>query len=399
MQDITERRLLEEQLRQSQKMEAIGQLAGGVAHDFNNILAVIVMQVELLADTEGLSDEVRDAMDEIRTAAKRAADLTQQLLLFSRRQVMQPRVLDLNEVVTNVAKMLQRIIGEDVRMQISLHPQPLHTRADGGMLDQVLLNLAVNSRDAMPGGGQLRIATCERFLADEDARLLSGTSPGRYVCLHFADTGTGIAPEHLDRIFEPFYTTKEPGKGTGLGLATVFGIVKQHAGAITVESTVGVGTEFRVCLPAFAAEIEPSYERSATTAPRGGGQTILLVEDEASVRTLTRRVLVRAGYRVLEAPHGLAALEIGLQDPSEIDILFTDIVMPEGIGGRELAARLQERNSSLRVVFTSGYSADIAGREFSLKAGQIFLPKPAAIDDISEAVRKCLASPVTSSSS
>ena len=244
--DITKQRQLEEQFRQAQKMEAIGQLAGGIAHDFNNILAVIMIQTELLTTIETLPSKVHNGLEEIRAAAEGAANLTRQLLLFSRRQVMQPRELDLNQVVTSLAKMLQRIIGEDVRLQLRLHPTPLVTNADAGMLDQVLMNLAVNARDAMPGGGRLLIETTNKTIDEEFARLHPDAKPGDYACLSVTDSGSGIAPDVLLRIFEPFFTTKDAGKGTGLGLATVFGIVKQHHGWITVESEIGKGSTFRV---------------------------------------------------------------------------------------------------------------------------------------------------------
>jgi PAS domain S-box-containing protein len=390
--DITEHRQLEEQLRQSQKMDAIGQLAGGVAHDFNNILAVIMMQAELTGMAQNLPEEVREGLRQIRAAAERAANLTRQLLLFSRKQVMQSRELDLNDVVTSLAKMLQRIIGEDVRLQLHLHPRPLTIRADAGMLDQVLMNLVVNARDAMPGGGRVVIETGEKDFSAAEVASMPDASPGRHVCLRVADTGSGIAPENLARIFEPFFTTKEPGKGTGLGLATVFGIVKQHGGWITVESAVGQGTTFQVYLPALEAAAAAAAA-AARPAPRGGSETILLVEDDASVRALTRHVLERAGYRVLEAANGVEALARAEQHRDGIQLLLTDIVMPEGVSGRELAARLMAGHPKLRVVFISGYSAEIAGRELALRAGQNFLQKPAAPHELLETIRRCLDSP------
>jgi PAS domain S-box-containing protein len=388
--DITERRQLEEQFRQSQKMEAVGQLAGGVAHDFNNILTVMMMQAALTAAEDNLPGTVRDGLREIRAAAERAASLTRQLLLFSRKQVMQSRQLDLNEIVTGLTKMLQRIIGEDVRLQLNLHPRPLLTRADAGMLDQVLMNLVVNARDAMPGGGRLFIETSEKTFTAAEAVAIPDAAPGRYVCLRVTDTGCGIAPENLSRIFEPFFTTKEPGKGTGLGLATVFGIIKQHNGALAVESEIGKGTTFRLFLRADVVTAKSRAETTVQTPPRGGTETILLVEDEPSVRILTRVVLERAGYHVLEAAHGIEALKIWDQATVKIQLLLTDIVMPEGIGGRELAARLRQRTPGLRVVFTSGYSADIAGRELTLQVGENFIQKPASPHLLLETIRRCL---------
>ena len=388
--DITREKQLEEQFRQSQKMEAIGQLAGGVAHDFNNILAVIMMQAELMALDEQISKETREGLRQIHLAAERAANLTRQLLLFSRKQVMQSRIVDLNEIVTSLTKMLQRILGEDVNLQLNLSSRPMLVRADGGMLDQVLLNIVINARDAMPGGGRLIVETAEETITAATAASCPGLAPGRHVCLRVTDTGSGIAPELLPRIFEPFFTTKEAGKGTGLGLATVFGIVKQHNGSILVESKIGTGTTFKILLPAAAEAEAVLVQGAARPKPRGGTETILLVEDEKAVRMLTRVVLERQGYQVLEAAHGVEALQIWEQHSGPIHLLLTDIVMPEGISGRELATRLQERNARLRVIFTSGYSAEIAGRELALLPGQNFIQKPSAPLEILETVRRCL---------
>ena len=388
--DITGRRRLEEQFRQSQKMEAIGQLAGGVAHDFNNILGVIMGNADLARADLGPAHPGRECLDEIGAAAERAAGLTRQLLLFSRRQVMEPRLLDLNEVVTSLTKMLQRIIGEDVQQQLHLHSRPLTVHADAGMLDQVLMNLVVNARDAMPGGGRLVIETTERELTAADAAAIPDAAPGRYACLRVTDSGCGIAPADLARIFEPFFTTKEVGKGTGLGLATVFGIVKQHGGALQVESEPGRGTAFQILLPAATAADESVAEKAAKPKPRGGTETVLVVEDEPSLRMLTRIILEQAGYQVLEAAHGVEALEVWERHPGPIHLLFTDLVMPEGVSGRELAARLRERYPRLPVIFTSGYSADIAGRELALQPGQHFLQKPSRPHELLETVRRCL---------
>jgi two-component system, cell cycle sensor histidine kinase and response regulator CckA len=388
--DITREAQLEAQLRQSQKMEAIGQLSGGVAHDFNNILAAMIMQTELTGMVPNLPDEVREGLRHIRAGAERAANLTRQLLLFSRKQVMQPRELDLNEVVTTLAKMLQRIIGEDVSLQLNLHPRALIIRADPGMLDQVLMNLVVNARDAMPGGGRIFIETSERNFSKEEAALVPDTKPGRHVSLCVTDTGSGIAPENLSRIFEPFFTTKEPGKGTGLGLATVFGIVKQHGGALIVESELGRGATFQVFLPATETPGKSPDALPTKPKPRGGTETILLVEDEAAVRLLTRALLERFGYRVLEASDGVEAVQTWEQNQDSIRLLLTDLVMPEGVSGHELAARLQARNPGLRVIFTSGYSADIAGLELSLQEGQNFIQKPSSPEQLLETVRRCM---------
>ncbi len=386
--DITEQKQLEAQFRQSQKMEAIGQLAGGVAHDFNNILGAMLMQTELTMMTEDLPESVREGLLQIRAWADRAANLTRQLLLFSRKQVMQAGDLDLNESVTSLAKMLQRIIGEDVRLQLSLHPTALLTHADSGMLDQVLMNLAVNARDAMPGGGWLRIATSAQTLNAEQARSLPDAAPGRYVCLSVSDTGTGIAPEVLPRIFEPFFTTKEVGKGTGLGLATVFGIVKQHQGWLTVQSELGQGTTFQVGFPACVAVTAAGPAAKAVL--RGGTETILMAEDDDAKRQLVRLTLERFGYRVVEATSGVHALALWPEHRSTVALLLTDLVMPGGVSGQQLSARLRADNARLKVVFMSGYSADLAGRELRLEPGQSFLQKPFAPQLLLETVRRAL---------
>jgi len=388
--DVTREVLLEAQFRQAQKMEAIGQLAGGVAHDFNNILAAMLMQAELAELVESLPGAARDCLREIRAYTERAAALTRQLLLFSRRQVIQPRELDLNEVVSSLAKMLQRIIGEDVRLQLHLHAAPLMTRADEGMLGQVLLNLAVNARDAMPKGGQMLIETAEKIVDESLARLNPDAAPGRYVCLIVSDTGCGIPPEVMPRIFEPFFTTKEPGKGTGLGLATVFGIVKQHHGLLKVESKPGQGVKFQIILPASTASAADPSAAVARPEPREGTETILLVEDEWVVRTLTRAILTRYGYKVLEAPNGVEALKLWHEHRGAVALLVTDLVMPEGLSGQELARRLQADQPQLKVIYISGYSAEIAGQELQLRSGENFIQKPFAPDQLLGTIRHYL---------
>jgi PAS domain S-box-containing protein len=383
--DITEQRRLEEQFRQSQKMEAVGQLAGGVAHDFNNILAAIMMQVQLAEMTPDLPEEVRQLHDDIRGSAERAAHLTRQLLAFSRRQVMQPRHLDLNEVVTSITKLLQRTVGEDIQLQLHLASTPLQVHADAGMLDQVLLNLVVNARDAMPDGGRIVIETGTTVLSGDAIRNGTELPEGRYVHLRVRDNGCGIPPELLPRLFEPFFTTKQPGKGTGLGLATVFGIVKQHRGSVDVTSSVGHGTTFEILFP--EGQVRPDLQAAPQPVARGGTETLLLVEDEPIVRMLIRAVLERAGYRVLEASTGVEALRVWEQHRDSIDLLFTDIVMPDGMNGRALAARIRSDRPGLPVVFTSGYSAEIAGRELTLEKGQTFLQKPASRSLLLETLR------------
>ncbi|HZR17417.1 MAG TPA: PAS domain S-box protein [Verrucomicrobiae bacterium] len=390
-QDVTERKCLEEQFRQAQKMEAIGQLAGGVAHDFNNILTAMIMQSELSLLSTDLPEDVREGLQQIRSYSQRAANLTRQLLLFSRRQVMQPRLLDANEVVTSLAKMLQRIIGEDVRLQLHLHPTPLMTQADAGMLDQVVMNLSVNARDAMPGGGRLLIETSERELDEEFVRLHPDTRPGRYACLSVSDSGTGIPPQVLPHIFEPFFTTKESGKGTGLGLATVFGIVKQHQGFIEVANNPTGGARFDILLP--LSEATSAQPGGAAKSPKsiGGTETILLVEDEPTVRVLTKRTLERHGYRTLEACNGEEAIAIWQEHQGEVALLLTDLVMPGGMTGQQLARRLQGDNPGrLKVIFTSGYSAEIVKRGLALQPGEHFIQKPCPPQELLEILRRCL---------
>jgi PAS domain S-box-containing protein len=388
--DITQARQLEAQLRQSQKMEAIGQLAGGVAHDFNNILAALFMQTDLMEMVEQLPEEVAEGLKQIRGDATRAAGLTRQLLLFSRRQVMQPVILDLNEVVTNLAKMLQRIIGEDVQLQLHLHAAPLFTRADAGMMDQVLMNLAVNARDAMPKGGMLRIETSGEIVTGEIARLNPEAAPGRYVCVSVSDTGTGIPPEILPRIFEPFFTTKEAGKGTGLGLATVFGIVKQHSGWIKLENRPTQGVTFRIYLPVHAGIGMEAGRNDAKLKPKGGSETILLAEDEPRVREAICTILQRRGYQVLAAADGNEAAELAQAHRQHIALLLTDLVMPGGMSGHELARKLQATMPNLKVIYITGYSPETAGQELHLQSGENFVQKPFAMAHLLETIRRSL---------
>jgi PAS domain S-box-containing protein len=388
--DLTDNLKLEAQLRQAQKMEAVGQLAGGVAHDFNNILTSLRLQAELMGMTKNLPDGLREGLQQICADTHRAADLTRQLLLFSRRQVMQLRPLDVNEVIANVAKMLQRIIREDVRLQLNLHPAPLMTMADAGMLDQVLINLAVNARDAMPKGGWLRIETTEMTVSADGARLNPEALPGRYVGISVRDAGGGIPPEILPRIFEPFFTTKEAGKGTGLGLATVFGIVKQHQGWIKLDNRPGEGMTFHVYLPASTAKPAPPPQVVVKPKPRGGRETILLVEDEWAVRMSTRLILERYGYKVLEAADGAEGLKTWQEHRGSIALLLTDLVMPGEVGGHELGRRLEAEQPGLKVIFASGYSAEIAGKDFQLQAGEAFVQKPFITDQLLEIIRRSL---------
>jgi PAS domain S-box-containing protein len=387
--DVTQEVALETQLRQAQKMEAIGQLAGGVAHDFNNILTVIQGSASLLLNPQLKPAEKSDCSHQIIRAAERAAGLIRQLLLFGRKQVMQPVNLDLNEVVGGMTRMLKRILGEDIALRSDFASSLPPVFGDAGMIEQVVLNLAVNSRDAMPGGGRLTIATGTETLDERQAQLNPDASPGPHVWLAVSDTGCGIPPENLPRIFEPFFTTKDVGKGTGLGLATVYGIIRQHRGWITVDSEPGKGSTFRICLPAAAGaragEKPPVLQLQL---PRGT-ETVLLVEDDLPVRLLVGNLLQRCGYIVLQAESGAAALRIWREHLEKIHLLLTDLVMPDGVTGRQLARQLQSEKPDLKVIYTSGYSAE-AGEGPALIDGVNFLQKPYPSGKLAKTVRNCL---------
>jgi len=382
-----------EQLRQSQKLEAIGQLAGGIAHDFNNLLAVIGGNCEFMRGAaQGLPGEVCECLNEVSAATQRAANLTRQLLMFSRKEVMQPKPVDLNNVIVNLNKMLARIIGEDIDLQYDYASALPLVQGDIGMLEQVLVNLVVNARDAMPEGGQLFITTKHLSFDVADDPSHPEARPGAFVCVTVKDTGTGISPENLPRIFDPFFTTKEVGKGTGLGLATVYGIVKQHGGWLDVSSQVGAGCTFKILLPALeCARPVLADETPEVELPRGK-ETVLLVEDEESVRSITRRHLERSGYHVLEAGSGPQAMKIWEAAVPEIDLLLTDVLMPEGVSGRKLAQDLRGKKPSLKVIFYSGYSEDVMGEntQFLRKTNSYFLQKPCPPRNLLCAVRRCL---------
>jgi PAS domain S-box-containing protein len=389
--DITERTELELQLRQAQKMEAIGQLAGGVAHDFNNLLTAIIGHLGLLQTGRQLPPDMAESLAAIAHAAGRATNLTSQLLAFSRQQVIDIRPLDLNEIVAHHAKMLRRLLGEDIAMHLDFARERLFFNGDSGMIEQVVMNLVVNARDAMPGGGRLDIATgAERRIG----RTVEGRSgeapPGSFVRLSITDTGTGIPPEILPKIFEPFFTTKEVGKGTGLGLATAFGIVQQHQGWIEVQSDPGRGTTFTIFLPRIAAPaVATPVER--TNAPgRGRGETILLVEDEPAVRDIGIRALTAQGYRVLSASDGQSALEAWRTHRGEISLLLTDVIMPGGLSGLQLARQLQAEKPGLQVIYMSGYSREIAGKELPAEANAHYLAKPYELEDLYHLVQTAL---------
>lgn len=391
--DTTESRQIEEQLRQSQKMEAVGQLAGGVAHDFNNILTIIHGHVGLLLVDAPSPGPVRDSLCQIRAAAERAAGLTRQLLTFSRRQVANPSLVDLGEVAGNAVRMLERLIGETIALQLGELPVLPAVRADPVMVEQVLMNLAVNARDAMPDGGRLRIELHPVVFAAPEIAAHVERRPGRFVCLSVADTGMGIDPAHLPRVFEPFFTTKATGKGTGLGLATVYGIVRQHEGWIEVESRVGAGTTFRVFLPAVdgARAEPPNGAATASAAERGGaGEEILVVEDEAALRALMCAVLRGAGYRTWAAGDGREALAVWEQHRQGCRVLLTDMVMPGGLSGRDLARQLRQDRPGLEVIITSGYSLELAEHRRVPTNEYRFLPKPFQPADLLRTVRACL---------
>ncbi len=390
--DVTERRRLEEELRQVQKMEAIGRLAGGVAHDFNNLLTVIQGSAAALGATGLEPPEQEEILGQITEAADRAARLTRQLLAFSRRQAVRLADLDLNAVVLNMTRMLQRLIGEHISLtaQYAAGGAPVH--ADAGMMEQVLMNLAVNARDAMPRGGALAIRT-EAVQLDEQAAVHPRARQGRFVRLSVADTGSGIAPEHMPHLFEPFFTTKDVGRGTGLGLAAVFGIVEQHGGWIEVRSEPGTGSRFDVYLPHLGKPVASAAERRSAGEERGGHETILLVEDEPSLQRLVQRVLERQGYQVHVAGSAAEALELWAVHRDRIDLLLTDVVMPGGTGGRELAQRLQAEKRTLKVVFTSGYTDEVPGEASAVRGTAAFLEKPFEPKDVLRKVRACLDQP------
>ena len=385
--DATREMQLEAQIRQAQKMEVVGRLAGGVAHDFNNILAVIKMVVELMKTDGKAAPELLSYANDIGVAVDRAAALTRQLLLFGRKEILLPRNLDLNNSVNHMAKMLQRVLGEDIQLQFRFSPEPLVVRVDPGMLDQVLMNLAVNSRDAMPNGGKLVIETAAAEFDPETAAQTPQARAGSFVCLSVADTGDGIAPEDLPRIFEPFFTTKDVGKGTGLGLAIVYGIVQQHQGWINVSSEPGRGAVFRIYLPRLVETNAPEPELSLQSSAAGGGETILLVEDDVLVCAAMRKALSKLGYRLLVAANAVEALELWKQHRAEIQLLLTDLVMPGGINGRELAGQLLKDNPGLKVIYASGYSADVVGKDLPLQEGVNYVSKPFQIRELAQTIR------------
>jgi PAS domain S-box-containing protein len=387
--DVTREAQLETQLRQAQKMEAIGRLAGGVAHDFNNILMSILGNSDLALRRLAPGDRLHAYLEEIRLAGHRAADLTRQLLAFSRKQLFQPSVLDLNATLTNLQKMLRRLISEDIHLTLALAPDLGRTKADPGQIEQVIVNLAVNARDAMPRGGTLTLETANVELTE--ALLSHGEEipPGRYVMLGVRDTGVGMTPEVKAHLFEPFFTTKPKGKGTGLGLSTVYGIVKQSGGYIEVESEPDQGAFFRVCLPRVDEAAEATGPGAAIGELRRGNETVLIAEDDDTVRHMTSAVLKECGYVVLTASRGAEALELARRHPGDIHLLLTDVVMP-GMTGRDLSAALLNSRPGMKTIYMSGYTDTVLIGHDLDKPGVSFLQKPFTPETLTARVRAAL---------
>jgi two-component system, cell cycle sensor histidine kinase and response regulator CckA len=388
--DVTERRTLEQQLRQSQKMEAVGRLAGGIAHDFNNLLMVISGYAEFLLERLGPEPALRAPAQEIAGAAGRASSLTRQLLAFSRKQMLAPKILDLNSVIAENLKMLRRVIGEDIDLVMVPAEDLGAVRADMGQVEQVIMNLAVNARDAMPSGGSLTIETSNVALAEDETRLQPPLKPGNYIMLSISDTGLGMDAETQSHIFEPFFTTKGP-KGTGLGLSTVYGIVKQSGGYIWVSSEQGKGTTFKIYFPQVPQATESPVVQAATESPavEPGTETILLVEDETNLRYLARQFLEKQGYRVMEAADGAIAIQIAVAHEGVIHLLLTDVIMP-GMNGRELAQKISEIRPNTKVLYMSGYTENVVGRNGTLDAGIRLLQKPFTLRELRNRVREVL---------
>ncbi|SRR5216684_2250533 len=389
VEDITERKRLEDQLRRAQKMEAVGQLAGGVAHDFNNLLMVIQGYSEVMLARLDPAEPLRKNAEEIQKATERAASLTRQLLAFSRMQVLRPKILDLNAVLAEMGKMLPRLIREDIELRIVPGASLGSVKADQSQIEQVILNLLVNARDAMPRGGKLTIETASAELNDEYARGHTGVRPGKYAMLAVSDTGVGMDSETQAHIFEPFFTTKELGKGTGLGLATVYGIVKQSSGWIWVYSEVGKGTTFKIYLPQVDERVQPPESSKTRSLAPGGTETILVVEDQDSIRELTREFLKGSGYTMLEAKDGSEALQLAVRYESAIDLLVTDVVMPK-MGGRELAHRLSAVRPLIKVLYMSGYAENSAAESGILDQNSVWLQKPFSLESLLHKVREVL---------
>ncbi len=386
--DVTERRVLEDQFRQSQKMEAVGRLAGGVAHDFNNLLMVISGYTEVILSNLNPGDPLHEKGQAIQQAADRATTLTRQLLAFSRKQLLELKVVDVNAIVQDMERLLRPLIGENVELIAKLTPDSVHTRADAGQLEQVLMNLVVNAKDAMLNGGRLTLRTQSMAVDDNHRWGQTFIRPGHYVILSVSDTGMGMDKETQSRIFEPFFTTKEKGKGTGLGLSTVYGIVKQSGGYVMVQSEKGLGTTFNIYLPRVEAAAD-SHSAAPARAAQGGSETVLLVEDEESVRQLVRETLTSKGYRVIEADNGETALQVASKHDGTIDLIITDVVMP-GMNGRELAEQLLQNRPAAKVLYLSGYTEDTVVSEGTIESGTAFLQKPFTLQNLSRKVREVL---------
>ena len=389
--EITERLNLEAQLRNSAKMEAVGQLAAGVAHDFNNILTIIHGHTELLSRNSKLDSESQKPIQQICNAAERAGKIIRQLLMFSRKHAIQPRIIDLNEVVANASGMLKVLLGEQITLETTRNPGLPPVLADVAMIEQVLINLVMNARDAMSKGGAVTLAVREQWFEPVASKINPEGHFGQFVALSVKDSGSGMDENALNHIFEPFFTTKDVGKGTGLGLATVYGIVKQHQGWINVESRLGVGTTFTIFFPVVTMATQPiSSLNLATTGVTGGSEGILVVEDESALRELVVEVLELYGYRVFQAATGSAAIKIWTERKGKIDLLLTDMVMPEGVSGPQLAQRLLNDDPKLKIIYTSGYSPGLLTKDVSLLEGSNFLPKPYKPIRLAQMIRECL---------
>lgn len=387
--DITEQKLLAEKLEQAQRLDCIGRLAGGIAHDFNNLLTVINGYCELLLEKLPADDPLRPVAQEIRTAGEKGAALTGQLLAFSRRQVMQPEVLDLNQTVLGMEGMLRRLVGEDIELSIRLHPRLWKVLADSSQMHQVLMNLVVNARDSMPNGGKVFVETANVTVTGGDPAVPPNVESGLYVRLTVRDTGAGMDEETRKHVFEPFFTTKRPGAGTGLGLATVYGIALQSGGFVTFDSEVGKGSEFHVCLPRAAQRVKRPRKTRRTLKPAPRGETILLAEDQPEVAVLVQRSLTRRGYQVLASSNGEEALRLAKRHSGPIDLLLADVVMP-GMSGPELAARLREMRPGLRVLFMSGYpDTDLLNHGFPQSKTDL-VPKPFTPEELVRRVHSAL---------
>jgi PAS domain S-box-containing protein len=382
--------LSEDRLRQAEKLESLARLAGGTAHEFNNLLTMVLGYSELLGPAVAKQEDAASHLERIRTAAKRAADLTRQLLAFGRRQMLIPQILDMNTLVADVGRVLSRVVGEAIRIAVVPASRPAWVRADAAQIEQMIANLVINSRDAMPYGGGITLAVAEVQLNDEQARQHPGLSPGPHVLLSVRDTGAGMTPEVQARIFEPFFSTRQLGKGAGLGLATVYGIVSQSGGSISVESTLGVGTTFTVYLPRLAeGHAEHPGSTRAHIAEMTGTETILLVEDQPHLLALAREFLERLGYTVLSAASAEEALQLTRDYSGRIHLLLTDIVMP-GMNGRELAQVLKSERRGLKVLYVSGYTDEAFSAGATLKEGEIFLEKPFELETLGQRIRELL---------